>query len=164
MTDVVTGLQRADSSGMKVGSNDGYHSFVILCIPRWPLVLTISSRLWRTSQGFTRRAPHLMKPGFRHLFTSICEPDVYNIHNSSQTVGGGVRNAFPSFFPLLLTFMCSSVQCPTQNVPKNLKFSMSVSELMVPKIYIVRRIGNPVSLSCSQLRCINSLADVTLCQ
>merc|ERR1712037_788336 len=86
------------------GYYDGYHSFVILCIPRWPLVLTISSKLWRTSQEFTRHAPHLMKPGVRHLFTSICEPDVYNVHNSSQTEGGGVRNAFPSFFPTSFNF------------------------------------------------------------
>ena len=56
MTDVVTGLQRADSSGMKVDNDDGCISWTILCNPRWQSVLTTSSKLWRTSQGSTRHA------------------------------------------------------------------------------------------------------------
>ena len=122
-------------------------------------VIPGGNRCWRHHQncGGPHKDPldtHTVFAGRDHLVfaTSLphfCEQAVYNVHNSSQTVGGDVRIAFATFFPLLLTFNMKVLsvlqsgepfntdQCLLY-VPNYLEFNMSVSEFMVLKIYNVK--------------------------
>ena len=96
---------------------------------------------------------------------------MYIIHH--RLVGGGVRIAFATFFPLLLTFN-TKVLCVLKSgapfntdqyllyVPNYLEFNLSVSEFMVLKIYNVKKKVLPLSLLDSGIPGVRSTYSVEL--
>ena len=54
---------------------------------------------------------------FATYLPQLVKPAVYNVHNSSQTVGGGHKKCISDIFSTSFNVMCSSILCPIQYRP-----------------------------------------------